>query len=76
MDHQPEVWFRPVALGRSVPCHWKGFALLLGSIAVVMACAFGGLSLIGYSSFLAGICFALGVGAFVMLFVVAGRHTE
>jgi hypothetical protein len=68
-----EIWFRRVTQWRSLPCHWKGFTLLLGAIAFVQACAWAGLSLIGHSSFLAGVCFVLGAGSFVMFFVVARR---
>jgi hypothetical protein len=75
MDVPREVWFRRVSRWRSVPVHWKGFALLLGCVSIVVPAFFAGQALNERSSALAGVCFALAVGTFVAFFFVAERHT-
>ena len=75
MDVPREVWFRRVSRWRAVPVHWKGFALLLGCVGIVVPAFFAGQALNGQSSFFAGVCFALAGVTFVAFFLVAGRHT-
>jgi hypothetical protein len=75
MEVPREVWFRRVTRWRSVPVHWKGFALLLACVGIVVPAFYAGQALSGQSSALAGVCFALAIVAFVTFFLLAERHT-
>jgi hypothetical protein len=75
MSDPREIWFRRFGRWRSLPVHWKGFALLLGGIGIVVAGAFAGETLADRSSTLSGASYAAAVVAFLVFFVVADRHT-
>jgi hypothetical protein len=63
-------------VGGYVPCHWKGFAVLLGGIGIGGASAFAGLISGQHSSLLYGICFAFFVAVILAMVMIARRHSN
>jgi hypothetical protein len=70
---ETEVWFKKVGAGRLVPVHWKGFALLLGTVVIVVPSFW-----LGWTTgqpVMSALYFGVCVVAFFTLFALAERHS-
>jgi hypothetical protein len=74
MSESRDIWFRRVFLGY-FPTHRKGLVALISGISLIVHGFLAGLLLADSHSVLSGGGYALAIGTFLALFVIANQHS-
>jgi hypothetical protein len=75
MSEIREIWFRRILWGY-FPIHWKGLAVLIGGVCVIVPSIFAGLKLADSHSVLSGFFYVFAIGVFLGLFVIFNQHSK
>jgi hypothetical protein len=75
MSEIREIWYQRYLWGY-IPIHWKGLLVLVSGISIVVANCFVGLMIADNHPIPSGACYALAIGMFLALFVIANQHSE